>query len=76
MVNAAGDVGVHHSQAVDLLSDNRLMPQASWTSNHRFRSSCEQPIAHARLIHRNLFYAAARAKSWPITESLITEVER
>ena len=38
MADADGARNVPHFRAVDVVSDNRLPPQASWTSQHRFAS--------------------------------------
>ena len=76
LADAQGRLGVHHSQAVDIVSDNRLMPQARWVSEHRFDASCEAPVAQAQLIHRDFFYDYAQRKAWSVTDRLITQVRR
>ncbi len=73
---AQGSIGVPHFQATDLISDNRLMPQQEWISNHLFRATCDEPVAFARLIHRNFFWATATQKNWPVIDRVMTEVRR
>jgi hypothetical protein len=74
--DGAGQIGVHHSQATDVVSDNRLMPQASWQSEHHFNAQCLTPQIRARLIHRDFFYRHAQSKAWPLTDRIITEALR
>ena len=74
--NEQGQLGVHHSQATDVVSDNRLMPQARWQSEHRFTATCLAPRLRARLVHRDFFYGYAQSKAWALTDRVITEVTR
>ena len=74
--DAQGNIGIPHFQATDLLSDNRLMPQKEWVSNHRFRATCDEPVAVAQLIHRNFFWATAAQKNCPVVDRVMTEVRR
>ena len=67
---------VPHFLAVDVVSDNRLMPGASWTSVHRFASPCAKPIARAALVHRAFPLPLARERQWELTESVMAEVAR
>ena len=52
LVDASGAAMVPHHRAVDVRSDNRLMPLAAWTSAHTFAATCEQPSARAVLVYR------------------------
>ena len=73
---ASGETMVPHYLATDIVSDNRLMPQKSWSSVHSFQSNCTDPVVKARLVHRAYAYQAAKARGWPISESLMTEAQR
>jgi hypothetical protein len=76
LVGADGTRMVPHFLAVDVASDNRLLPQQAWTSTHRFAAACEQPTVHAVLAHRAWPVALANARGWPLTESVMAEVWR
>ena len=67
---------VPHHAAVDVVSDNRLLPQQSWTSTHRFTSTCADPAVTAVLIHRASPLALARQKGWALLDSILVEVTR
>jgi len=69
---------VPHYLAVDVVSDNRLMPRQSWTSEHRFdRSACTtEPTADAVLIHRAYPRQLATQRGWALVDSVMTEVTR
>jgi hypothetical protein len=75
LVGEDGQRMVPHFLAVDVASDNRLLPQASWTSSHRFAAPCEKPTLKAALIHRAWPLALARERVWPLTESVMMEAE-
>lgn len=74
-VGERGERMVPHFLAVDIASDNRLLPQASWTSSHRFASPCEKPDLKATLIHRAWPLSLARERGWPLLESVMAEAE-
>jgi hypothetical protein len=77
LADAAGQQMVPHHAAVDVVSDNRLLPQQSWTSTHRFDADgCATPTAHAVLVHRALPLALACERGWPLQESVMVEVIR
>ena len=76
MVAPDGSRHVHHSAAVDIASDNRIMPQASWTSHHQFQSPCESPTVRAVLVHRAYPLDLARERGWTLNDSVMVEVER
>ena len=64
-----------HHAAVDIASDNRLLPQQSWTSSHRFDGTgCANPTTRAVLVHRAFPHAQAVEKAWTVTESVMVEV--
>ena len=62
--------------AVDVASDNRLLPQKSWTSRHEFATTCASPRVRAMLIHRAYPLALARERGWTLRESVMVEVNR
>jgi hypothetical protein len=64
--------------AVDVVSDNRLMPHAEWTSRHEFQvpSGCESPTVEARLYYRNYPFELSRERGWGLVERPIAEVRR
>lgn len=74
MVAADGRRNVPHFLAVDVASDNRLPPQASWTSHHTFASPCAEPTVHAQLVYRSFPVALARERGWASTEQVMAEV--
>lgn len=76
LVDAEGTPMVPHFQAVDVRSDNRLLPGAAWTSTHRFAADCAEPEVSATLWHRNYPWALARARGWTVTDQLMAEVTR
>jgi hypothetical protein len=76
MVDAAGARMVPHFAAVDVVSDNRLLPQAAWTSAHQFSSPCPDPSVTARLYHRNYPSWLAEERGWELVETLMAEVTR
>jgi hypothetical protein len=76
LTGSDGAAMVPHHRATDVRSDNRLMPQASWTSTHTFRSPCASPQAHAALLHRPLPWALATERRWAQQDAVIAEVTR
>lgn len=75
-VGPDGARNVPHFLAVDIASDNRLAPQASWTSEHRFGATCAEPTVTARLVYRRFAYDEAVIRDWPLEDRVIAEVSR
>ena len=75
MVGAAGDRMVPHFAAVDVASDNRLPPQASFTSQHTFANSCADPTVEAVLLYRSYPLELAQQRGWEMTERVMTTAE-
>ncbi len=75
MAGQGGERMVPHFAAVDVVSDNRLMPQDAWTSRHRF-ARCPNPEIRARLIHRAWPLELAQERNWPMRDAIMTEVRR
>jgi hypothetical protein len=76
MVGADGARMVPHFAAVDVASDNRLLPQQTWTTTHLFADACATPRVHARLVYRPYPLALAKARGWEMEDQLMTEVTR
>lgn len=76
LVGADGRRMVPHFLAVDVASDNRLLPQQAFTTRHTFASACEAPTVHAVLVHRAWPAALAAERGWEATESVMAEVWR
>jgi hypothetical protein len=73
-----GNLMVPHYRAVDVVSDNRLAPQAEWTSVHRFDlgGGCAEPQVRARLVYRPLPGALQDERGWERDDLLMTEVQQ
>ena len=76
LVDAAGNRMVPHYLAVDVASDNRLLPQQSWTSRHTFDVSCNDPTVHARLVHRDVPREQTVLRGWTAHDTTMIEVSR
>ena len=75
LTDADGAPMVPHHRAVDVRSDNRLMPQDSWTSTHTFAGTCaDTPTARAVMIHRPLPWGLATQRHWTLNDGVIAEV--
>jgi len=75
-VSRSGERMPMSHRAVDIVSDNRLMPQESWTSEHRFASSCADPEVVATLSHRAYPFHLARERHWELIDTPMTEERR
>ena len=71
LAGADGARMVPHFLATDVVSDNRLMPQASATSSHQFSADCEDPVVEARLLYRPYAFGLARERGWDSAETLM-----
>ncbi len=76
LVGADGTRMVPHFLAVDVASDNRLLPGRSFTTTHRFASPCADPTVRATLLHRDYPLALATARGWAVTDQVMVEVVR
>ncbi len=75
MVAADGARMVPHHRAIDVASDNRLLPGQTWTSTHRFASTCDAPTAHAALLYRAWPVRLAQQRAWPLVERVLNPAE-
>jgi hypothetical protein len=76
LADADGARQVPHHRAVDVVSDNRLLPQRSLTTVHRFEGGCADPEVVARLVHRDLALGEATLRGWTVTDRTMVEVRR
>ena len=76
LVGPGGQRQVPHFLAVDVASDNRLMPTASWTGTWTFDAPCAAPVARARLLYRQWPLALARERGWDPTDVVMQEAIR
>lgn len=75
-VGADGERGVPGFRAVDVASDNRLLPRGAWTSTVRFDGSdCPDARVEATLLHRNYATPEAARRGWTITDQVMASVE-
>jgi len=68
-----GNLQVAHHRAVDIVSDNRLLPQQAMETTHRFVASCAAPTVTARLVHRPYPLAEARLRRWDAQDQVMAE---
>ncbi|MEM6931051.1 MAG: hypothetical protein AAF602_29220, partial [Myxococcota bacterium] len=73
LADADGALQVPHHRAVDVVSDNRLLPRRSVQTSHRF-ADCVDPDVTARLVHRAYPLAEAQRRGWPLRDTLMAEV--
>lgn len=76
LVGTDGRRMVPHFLAVDLASDNRILPGRAVTTKHRFKSTCAEPTVEAALVYRALPFELARERGFPLTELVLAEAKR
>lgn len=64
LVDPQGTPMVPHHRAVDMRTDNRLLPGQTWTASHAFDAPCDDPEVVARLAWRQHPVALARERGW------------
>ena len=69
--DTAGRKMVPHFLAVDVLSDNRLLPQESWQTEHIFTASCTEPKVVATLLYRDQPLWLSTEKGWEATDRIM-----
>lgn len=69
-----GSRDVPHHRAVDVVSDNRLLPKQEWTSEHRFEATCANPRVGAVLVFRPYAFSLARERQWDQGEAVMAQV--
>jgi hypothetical protein len=70
MVDAEGNRMVPHHAAVDVVSDNRILPTQAMTTTHRF-AACATPTVRAVLLHRPYPLALSRERGWTMAEAVM-----
>lgn len=73
LLGESGTKMVPHFMAVDIASDNRLLPQESWTSSHIFASTCDEPVVKTRLLYREQPLWLSREKGWDAVDKIMVE---
>jgi hypothetical protein len=73
LVSEQGERMVPHYAAVDVASDNRILPQGAWVSEHTFATTCADPQIHAVLVHRPLPVDLARERGWDAADAVMAE---
>jgi len=76
LVDALGNEMVPHHLAVDVRSDNRILPTQSFTTEHMFVATCDDPEVHAVLVHRAYPWAVAATYGWTLADSVMDEARR
>lgn len=76
LASADGRRMVPHFAATDVVSDNRLMPQASFRTTHELEATCADPEVVARLVYRRYPARMARARGWALETQPMVEVRR
>lgn len=76
LVDATGREMVPHFAAVDVRSDNRLLPGAGWTSTHVFATDCADATVRATLRYRAYPWWLQRERGWDQREIVMAEVVR
>lgn len=76
LVGPDGERMVPHHRAVDVASDNRLLPGQFWTSRHRFAGPCPSVEAAAVVLHRGLPWGLSQQRGWSMTERVMAEERR
>jgi hypothetical protein len=67
---------VPHHRAVDIVSDNRILPQTQWSSTHEFALECVDPIVEAILVHRPYPIELAAERGWQNPQQIMVEVSK
>jgi putative hemolysin len=76
LADADGRRMVPHHRAVDVVSDNRILPGSSWATVHTFDAACAEPSVTARLTYRAYPWELAEARGWDNADRVVHEVTR
>lgn len=76
MADARGQTMVPHFLAVDVVSDNRLLPQQAFTTTYTFETTCLDPQVEAELVYRRFPVRLARQRRWPLQTEPMTRGSR
>ena len=71
------DIAADGGQVVThVASDNRLLPQSGFESEHRFQKTCDDPEIHAVLVERAWPVDLARQRGWQLLDLKMAEARR
>jgi hypothetical protein len=70
LAGADGTLFVPHHEAVDVVSDNRLLPGQAWTSRHVFAPCAGQASVEATLVHRDAPWSAT-LRGWDVRDRVM-----
>jgi hypothetical protein len=77
LVGADGRRNVPHFLAVDVASDNRLLPAAAWTGTWTFAAAgCAEPVAQATLLYRRWPRELAAERGWAPVDVIVLRATR
>jgi hypothetical protein len=73
LVDTKGVRGAPHYRAVDMVSDNRIAPNAAATTTHLFAipAGCAMGTVSATLLYRKLPVVLARERGWMATDAVV-----
>ncbi len=74
LVGDDGERMVPHHLAVDVESDNRLLPTESFTTEHRFAAECASPTVTATLRYRAYPWDQAQRYGWEVEDRVMAKV--
>lgn len=75
MMDAAGENHVPHHRAVDIASDNRLAPQVTTTTQHRFAipDGCTEAEVEVAVLYRPLPLGQSRQRNWDARDYVVDD---
>lgn len=76
MVGPDGRRMVPHFLAVDVASDNRLLPFTEWPTTHEFAATCTDPVVRVALVHRPYPLDLARERGWAPRDLVFSDVTK
>ncbi|MCB9683253.1 MAG: hypothetical protein H6733_17440, partial [Alphaproteobacteria bacterium] len=76
LADADGALQVPHHRAVDVVSDNRLVPGTAVHTTHTFAATCADPVVTAQLVWRGLPVTLVAERGWTSPDRPIAEVVR
>lgn len=71
MKDKQGQINVPSFRAVDIRSDNRIVPRSSWTSRHQFELLCAEPRVEAKLLYRSFPPSWVQERGWDRPDRVI-----
>lgn len=74
-VDKQGKLNVPSFRAVDIRSDNRILPRQQWTSEHRFELRCATPKVQATLLYRSFPPDWVEQRDWDRPDIIVKRVQ-